>query len=191
MADNSTHTWSTLSSLADYCSTDVRSLASCLVHLVEFFFLNLFLDLVQQFSSSFDDNSEELSSFDLLGSDRDSVIPDANYEHNVFDFHFLQEMEELLSCAVFTIVVEAFRHHFSLGDLVKLRDSVGKDSISGSWKLGVGGVVHVVEVVHHELHLVLVGNGGGECLELELLDLLRLAITDGFNDCIKIFLILR
>lgn len=54
----------------------------------------------------------------------------------------------------------------------------------------MSGVINVVQVIHNELNLVLVGNGSGESLELQFLNLLGFAVTDTLNDGIKILCIL-
>ena len=54
----------------------------------------------------------------------------------------------------------------------------------------MSGVINVVEVINNELDLVLMSDGGGESLELQFLNLLGFAVTDTFNDGIKILCIL-
>lgn len=54
----------------------------------------------------------------------------------------------------------------------------------------MSGVINVVQVIHNELDLVLVGNSSSESLELQFLNLLGFAVTDTFNDGIKILCIL-
>ena len=100
-------------------------------------------------------------------------------------------MEEFLSSSVLAIIVEPLCHHFSLGYLIQLRDTVGQDSIPGCWELWVGCVVYVVQVTYDKLHLVLVSDGSGESLEGQLFDLLGFAIRDWLDNGIKVFLVLR
>ena len=54
----------------------------------------------------------------------------------------------------------------------------------------MSGVINVVQVIHNELDLVLVGNSSSESLELQFLNLLGFAVTYTFNDGIKILCIL-
>lgn len=52
-------------------------------------------------------------------------------------------------------------------------------------------IVHIIQVVHHEFDLVFVGDCSCECLELQFLDLLNLAVTDTLNYCVKILSVFR
>ena len=52
-------------------------------------------------------------------------------------------------------------------------------------------IVDVVEVINDKPDLLLVRDGSRERLELELLDALRVTMTDGLDDSIQLFLLLR
>ena len=80
-------------------------------------------------------------------------------------------MEDFLSGAIFTVIIEALGKDVTLGYLIKLTNSISNDAISGSWKLGMRRVVDVVQVVHNKLHLILMVNGCSEGLEYKLFDL--------------------
>lgn len=100
-------------------------------------------------------------------------------------------MEQLFSCSIFTVIIEALSHDLSLRDLIELGDAIGQDSVSSGWELGMSCVVDVVEVIHYEFDLIFVGDGSSEGLELELLHLLRFTVTDRFDHGIEVFLVLR
>lgn len=91
-------------------------------------------------------------------------------------------MQQLLAGAVLPRIIEALRNDLLLGDLVELAHAVGEDAVAGGREPLVSGVVHIIEIVHDELDLVLVSYGGCEGLELQFFHLLYLAVTDTLND---------
>jgi hypothetical protein len=74
--------------------------------------------LVKQFSCSLDNDSEVLASLELLGTNLDTIVPDANNENDILDLHLLKQVEKLFSGSILAIIVKTLGHDLSLGDLV-------------------------------------------------------------------------
>jgi hypothetical protein len=148
------------------CATEINIGASSDGDSINLFLVNLLLNLVKKFSRSFNDDPKELSSFDLLRAYLNSVIPDANNQHDILNLHLLQQVQQFLASSVFAIIVESFSHNFPLRYLIQLGNSVGQNPISGSWELGVGGIVDIVQIVDNKLDLVFVSDGCCESLKL-------------------------
>ena len=92
-------------------------------------------------------------------------------------------MQKFLTSSILTIIIKTFGYHIFLGDLVQLANTISQDSVSSGRKSLMRRVIDIVEIVHHEFYLVLVGDGSGESLELQFLDLLDFSITYAFDDC--------
>lgn len=103
----------------------------------------------------------------------------------------MEQIQELLTGSVLAIIVETLSNDLTLRDLIKLTDTVGEDAVPCCGKLRVLRVVHIIQVINDKSHLLLVRDGSSKSLELELLDALRVSVTDGLNDSIQLFLLLR
>ena len=112
----------------------------------------------------------------------DTTVPNTHDHYDVLNLHLLQQMQQLLASAVLAGIIESLGDDFLLRNLVELAYAVGEDAVAGSGEALVRRVVHIVEVVHDELYLVLVGYGCCEGLELEFFNLLDFAVTDTLND---------
>ena len=133
-------------------------------------------DAGQEIASPVRNHPEKLTSPQSVIAYRDSVVPDAHYDHNVADIHLLKHSEELVAGAVFAVVVEAFSQDLLLLDGVDLADSVRKNAVLSRCKLGRRlWIRNVAEVVDDEADLVLVRDGRTESLKLKLLERLTLA----------------
>ena len=100
--------------------------------------------------------------FKLLRTNLNSTIPDTNDNNNIFNLHLLQQMKELLTCSILTIIIKTFSYYIFLCDLIQLIDSIGQYSISCRRKLRMRIVVDIIQVIHYKLNLVLVSNSSRE-----------------------------
>ena len=94
------------------------------LHFADLFLLDLFLNLVEEFPASLDDDPEELASFDLVLPDLNSVVPNADDQHNVFNLHLLQQVQQFLSGSILAVIIKSLSHYLSLRQLIHLRHSV-------------------------------------------------------------------
>ena len=112
-------------------------LQSLLVDLViNFRLLYALFDAREKLTRAIGNQSEEFAATQTVISDRHSVVPDANDNHDVANVHLLEHGEEFVTGAVLTIVVETFSQHLLLLNRVNLTDTIGQDSILGRGKLG-------------------------------------------------------
>ena len=96
---------------------------------------NAFLDVDKEFSCSVGYHSEEFSTSDTVVTDRHATVPDADDDHDVADVHLLQHSQQLVACAVFSVVIEALGKDLFLLDGVHLTHSVRKNPVFGGCKL--------------------------------------------------------
>ena len=75
--------------LSYHGAVNVNGILRCHPKFFNLFLVNLFLDLVEEFTGPLDDDSEELSALDLLRPYLDATIPNTNDQNNVLDFHSL------------------------------------------------------------------------------------------------------
>ena len=150
------------------------------------------LDYSEEVAGSICYHSVELTTPQSVVSKSDTVVPDADHDHDASDVHLLQDGQELFSAALFSIVVEPLGEHLSLLHRVELVDTVGEDPVLGRCELRAGlRIRHVAQVVDHETHLVFVGNRRRKRLELQLFVLLALATRNALNDGFKLLLVDR
>lgn len=78
--------------MTDYCSANVNIWPRRNLYSIYFFLINLFLNLVKKLPAPFNDDPEELTSFNLLRAYLNSIIPDTNNQYYIFDLHLLEQM---------------------------------------------------------------------------------------------------
>ena len=80
----------TNSSLTYDCTTNINLWSGDYSYPINFFLINLFLNLVKKLSSSLNNDPKKFTSFDLLRPNLNAIIPNTNNKDNIFNFHFLK-----------------------------------------------------------------------------------------------------